>query len=80
MDAVFSDYLYMAALPTGIPIGILEGFKKNLAVLCHFVIEIVELFIWQKHKTAEYSKNPAQTSNIIMVQKTNVLTNEFTST
>ena len=42
MDAVFSDYWYMAALPTGIPIGILEGFKKNLAVICYFMIEIVD--------------------------------------
>ena len=75
MDAVFSDNWYIAALPTRIPIGILEGFKKNLAVICHFVIEkflMLKLFIQQKQKTAEYSKNPVQSSNIIMVQKINV--------
>ena len=40
MDAVFSDYWYMAALPT--PIGILKGFKKILAIICYFTIEIVD--------------------------------------
>ena len=40
MDAVFSDYWYMAALP--IPIGILKGFKKNIAVICYFMIKIVD--------------------------------------
>lgn len=42
------------ALPTEIPIGILEGFKKNFAVVCQFMIGIVyELYKYQLYILAK---------------------------
>jgi hypothetical protein len=35
-------YAKLAAVPTGILIGILEGFKKNFTINCHFMIVTVD--------------------------------------
>ena len=65
MDAVFVDYWYnyITAMPTRIQIRI---FKKNFAVIMMF--PLLKPFILPNQMTAEYFKNPAQTSNGIIVQ------------